>query len=439
MMRLVVSLSVLVIIFTFNSCEKTNIQFGQQYVDNSYANIVLVDSISPVVSTIYKDSVITAQSGTLLVGKYTDPYFGKITASSYLKLAPPALADMYINAQYDSLVLLAKCNGNWYGDTTMPITIEARQLTDELKMPEGQFTFYNASTFPANVATAGSRTFVLHPLGNDTARIPMNDGLGKELFNMINRKSDTIKDATQFTNYFKGLRLSTTATANAVYGLKDSVIMRLYYHQVGVYREDKFFDFNLTSKELQFNNITADRSGTPLAALNTNNYELTSDQTNNIGYMQDATGIYLKISFPNIRKLLERTDFVKIVKADLVVQPVIGSNSAQYPLPPQLEAVTTDGANEPGASLIRVVGTTSATETGDLFIDALYGTNTNYTYDVTSYLQQQIGIDLINKNGLLLLPPAAARYNSPGRLVIADTKGIKSRLQLKVYYVSINK
>ena len=213
--------------------------------------------------------------------------------------------------------------------------------------------------------------------------------------------------------------------------------MRLYYHQVGVYREDKFLDFTFTSKDLQFNNISTDRSGTPLAALNTNNYELTSDNAGNLGYMQDVTGIYLKISFPTIRKLLEKTDFVKIIKADLVVQPVPGSNTTQYPLPPQLEAVTTDGANEPGSSLATTAN--SAAQNGNLFIDAIYGTNTNYTYDVTSYLQQQIAIDLTNKNGLLLMPPAASRYTSLARLVIPDTKGIKSRLQLKVYYVSINK
>ena len=36
----------------------------------------------------------------------------------------------------------------------------------------------------------------------------------------------------------------------------------------------------------------------------------------NVGYLQSATGIYLKISFPYIRKLLERTDYVKIIRAD---------------------------------------------------------------------------------------------------------------------------
>jgi hypothetical protein len=344
------------------------------------------------------------------------------------------------NAQVDSLVLLATCNGNWYGDTTAPVTMIARQLTNELQFAEGQTTFYNSSSFPVNATALGTRTQGLRPLAHDTARIRLNDATGQELFNMIVRKSDTLKNVAQFTNYFKGLQLSTSPGSAAVYGFKDSVIIRLYYHQVGLYREDNFFDFPLGNKTFQFNNISADRSGTALAVLNSTNNELTSDNMGNAGYMQDITGVYCKVSFPTIRKLLEKKDFVKIIRADLVVQPLFGSSTALTPLPPQVEAVTTDAANEPGSPLPKVVnGSATGTQTGDLFIDAIYGVNTSYTFDVTAYLQQQIGIDLFNKNGLLLLTQSATRYSSLNRLVIADKKGTKSRLQLKLYYVSINK
>jgi len=80
-------------------CQKTAIQYGEQYVDNGVTNIILVDSISPVVSTIYKDSVITSQSNGLLVGSYTDNYFGKITSAAYLQLSPPPLEDLLANAR----------------------------------------------------------------------------------------------------------------------------------------------------------------------------------------------------------------------------------------------------------------------------------------------------------------------------------------------------
>ena len=203
--------------------------------------------------------------------------------------------------------------------------------------------------------------------------------------------------------------------------------------------KNKYFDFTFYNKPLQFNHITADRTGTALTALNTQNNELPSAASGNVGYLQPATGLYLKIGFPYIRKLLERTDFIKIIKAELVVKPLQNSYNGFYPLPPTLYGAQTDGANEAGSAITAVVNGASGTETGNLSIDAVYGTNTSYTYDVTSYLQQEITVAAINKNGLLLIPPASTRFSTLNRLVIGDTQNAKNKLQLNVYYISVNK
>jgi len=421
----------------FYGCQKTAIQYGEQYVDNGVTNIILVDSISPVVSTIYKDSVITSQSNGLLAGSYTDSYFGKISTSSFLQLAPPSLVDLLTNAQYDSLALLMKCNGTYYGDTSLPVTFSVSQLEQEIKLAENQAYFYNTTSFPVSNTTLGTKTLQLRPLNGDSANIRLNDAKGQELYDMIKNKSAILKDNVLFTDYIKGLHIASSG--NTIFGFKDSVVMRLYYHQTDITRDNKYFDFTFFNKPLQYNQITADRTGTPLAALNTQNNELLSTASGNIGYLQSATGIYLKIAFPTIRKLLERTDFVKIIRADLVIKPIQNSFNGFYPLPPVLYATATDGANEPGAPITAVNGGSSATETGNLTIDAIYGTNTNYTYDVTAYLQQQITNAAINKDGLLLIPPTDTRFSSLNRLVMGDVQNVKNKLQLNVYYISVNK
>lgn len=426
------------IFLLFVGCQKTTIQYGQEYVDNGLTNIILVDSISPVVSTIYKDSVITSQSGTVLVGNYTDPYLGKLTAYSYLQLGLPTLTDLLNNAQYDSLTLLMKCNGTYYGDTTLPFTVSVKQLSQELKLAEGQNYFYNASTWPVNGSSLGTRTFQLRPLAGDSANIKLDDTKGLELFNMIKTKSGILKDNALFTDYLKGLQIASGSNGN-VYGFKDSVVMRLYYHQTDISRDSKYFDFSFSNRPLQFNHITADRTGTPLAALNTQNNELVSTASGNTGYLQSATGLYLKISFPTIRKLLERSDYIKIIRADLIVKPLINSYNGFYPLPPVLSAFATDGANEPGTALSTASGGSAVTETGNLSIDYVYGTNTTYTYDVTSYLQQEITNAAINKDGLLMLPPSTNRFSSLNRTVIGDAQNAKNKLQLNVYYISVIK
>ena len=419
-------------------CQKTAIQYGEQYVGTGVTNIILVDSISPVVSTIYKDSVITSQGGSLLVGNYADPYFGKITANSYFQLAPPALTDLLNNAQYDSLALLVKANGVYYGDTTLPVTLNVNQLSQEIKLAEGQNYFSNASAWPVNPTPLGTRTLIIRPLAGDSANIRLSDAKGQELYNMIKNKDAILKDNILFTDYLKGLQLAATSNNNVV-GFKDSVIMRLYYHQTDITRDNKYFDFTFYNKPLQFNHITADRSGTPLAALNTQNNELLSTASGNVGYLQSATGIYLKIAFPTIRKLLERTDFIKIIRADMVIKPLQNSYNGSYPLPPTLYGAQTDGANEPGTSISSVQAGTAITETGSLSIDGIYGTGTNYTYNVTTYLQQEIAQAAVNKDGLLLIPPTDTRFSALNRLVIGDALNVKNKIQLNVYYISVNK
>jgi len=431
------SLIILFTLFFTTGCEKTAIQYGQQYIDNGITNIILVDSISPSVSTIYKDSVPTSQTGTLLVGSYNDLYFGKTTTQSYLQLAPPKLEDLLSNAQYDSLVLLMKCTGGFYGDTTLPINIAVNQLSQEIKFAENQTSFFNINSWPVS-GSLGNRSFVLRPLTGDSANVRLSDAKGLELYNMILNKANILKDNAAFTDYFKGLQIAAISNNN-IFNFKDSVVMRLYYHQTDITRDAKYFDFTFFNKPLQFNNITANRSGTPLTALNTVNNELSSVTSGNIGYMQSATGIYLKIGFPSIRKLLERSDYIKIIKAELVIKPILNSYSGYLPPPPVLFGAQTDGANEPGSSITAVSNGSATTQSGNLFIDDVYGTSTNYSYDVTTYLQNEILNSAINKDGLLMIPGTDKRYSALNRLVIGDALNAKNKIQLNVYYISVIK
>ncbi len=438
-------LQVIFLTALFAGCEKATIQFGQTYIDDSYTNIVLVDSMTVGVSNVYKDSVITSQTGNILLGTTHDPYLGKVTSNAYFSLVPSSntAPDFLPNAGYDSAVLLMKSNTDYYGDTTAAPTYTLRQLSSEILLPDQQFYFYNNSSFPVSTGQAlGSRTLTIRPSNGDSVNIKLDDtqGLGAKLFGMLRRKSDTIKTNTAFTNFFKGLQLSTS-DANVIFGFKDSVVLRVYYHETDQLYEKKAFDFTLNNSNFQFNNISFVRPASGgLANLGPTNKEISSSLTNNIGYSQAATGLYLKISFPTLRGLLQRPDYIKIISAQLVIKPYPGSYTGQYVLPPQLVAATTDALNEPGGTLTTTSGGTSAIETGNLYIDYQTGINTAYTYDVTSYLISQIAT--INTNfstGLLIIPPSTNRFGTMKRLVMGDSKNanLNARVQLKVYYISV--
>lgn len=424
--------------FIFSACNKPQIQFGQAYVDNSYTNIVLVDTLTANLSTVYRDSVVTSGSSTILTGIFPDSYFGKITASSFVELAPPALSTLDPKSVYDSLVLIMIPNKTFYGDTTQSSQLSVYQLTNPINFPLYQTQFYNNTNFAVDPTPLGTSTTLIYPNITDSVFIRLSDATGNELFNLYNSGDYTIQNTPSFISYFKGLKITPAPNGmHGLYGFRDTVTMRLYYHVNGLFSTPKVLDFTYYNGDnKQFNQVLSDRSGSPVAAFGGSDLEITSANTNNSSYLQYITGFIPKIQFPTIRNLLFRPDYLKIIKAELIVTPVSQSYTGLTPLPPQLYAYTTDQLNNLGSPLLLTAST--GYQTGNLVIDALYNSNTAYTYDVTSYLQQQITISYNNQNGLLLIPPSPASITSFNRLVVGDQNNSGGALQLKVYYVSSN-
>jgi len=424
--------------FIFSACNKPQIQFGQAYVSDTYTNIVLVDTLSANLSTVYRDSVITSGSSTILTGTYADSYFGKITASSFFELSPPALTTLDPKSVYDSLVLILIPNKTFYGDTTQSSQLSVYQLTNPINFPLYQTQFYNNSNFPVDPTPLGTSTTLIYPNITDSVFIRLSDAKGNELYNLYNSGDYNIQNTTSFVNYFKGLKITPAANGmHGLYGFKDTVTMRLYYHVNGLFATPKVLDFSFYNGDnKQFNQVLSDRSGSPVAAFGGADQEITSTNTNNSSYLQYITGFIPKIQFPYIRNLLLRPDYLKILKAELIVTPVSQSYTGVTPLPPQLYAYTTNQLNDLGSPLVST--SSSGYQTGNLVLDPLYNVNTAYVYDVTAYLQQQITVGSNNQNGLLLIPPSPSSITTFNRLVIGDKNNSAGALQLKVYYVSSN-
>lgn len=423
------------------SCDKTKIQFGQDYVDNSYSNIILVDTLTAQLSTVYSDSVSTTASGSLLAGNYNDNVFGKLSAKSFFEIVPPAVTDLATNAAFDSLELIIRPDKSYYGDTTFNSQLSIYQLSNPLTFPLYQSQFYNTTDFSVDPNALGNVNTLIYPNNTDSISIRLSDAVGKNLFDLYKTKDYIMQSNSNFINYFRGLQLSATAgNMHAIYGFRDSVVMRLHYHETNVFNESKYIDFVFYNNDnTQFNEVKADRSGTLLSVFNGPNKEVVSTNTNNVAYLQNLTGFVPKIKFPTLRSLLLRPDFVKILKAELVIRPVKNSYNSITPLPPVLYAVPTDQSNTLGSPLnyVSTAGIVS-TQTGSLVTDPVYDENTEYYYDITSYLQQQILISANNQNGLLFVPPTPASISTLNRVIIGDQKNTQGGLQLKIYYVSIN-
>lgn len=441
MKKWIYSIAVLTGILYLYGCEKAYIRFGEQVVDAGITNIVVVDTLTPVISTVFRDSVVTSQTGTVLAGSYNDDVFGKISVASFAVLAAPsAVPDMHVSAAYDSLVLQMRGDSSFYGDTTAAQRFYVHQLASVIEFGEGQTKLYDRSDFPVQAAPLGAANISIRPSLKDSVKIRLNDATGKGLFELIQSKSQQVLTDADFEQYFKGIRISPGAGVEntAIYGFSDSITMRLYYHESDPYLTEKHIDFVLTARNKQFNQVHYNRAGTALNQPIPESRELPSELTGQAAYVQPLTGAILKVRFPTLRSLLQRDDYVKIMKADLIIPPLKASYSTKYMLPPQIVASPTTVNNETGGYLgeAGVTGTQGA-QYGNLVTDWIYGEDTYYSYDVTAYLQAQVAISADNTNGLLFFPPSPAYTTRFNRLVTGNHQNSAGSVKLKLYYISV--
>jgi hypothetical protein len=194
----------------------------------------------------------------------------------------------------------------------------------------------------------------------------------------------------------------------------------------------KTTDFGVVNQFTQFNQITADRTGTPTENVNRQTPELPSTGSGNEAFLQPISSLYIKLRFPTISNLASYPDYLATMKATLEIKPVQGSYSPIFNLPPLVNLSLTDAANTIGAQI--PVGS------GNLSIDYLYGTNTNYSYDITGYIQAAIAQGPQNnaKNGLIIVTPAATFNTMFNRAVIGNSYNAQksNQISLKIYYAS---
>ncbi len=429
-------LSLLFTVFLNASCEKQSLDFNSSFIDNTITNLVLVDSSTVEITTVYVDSFVSSNTNTILAGKYKDEQFGTVSSQSFLQLGlPSASYDIPNGAVFDSLEVILKLNKTFYGDTLSAYNIAVHQLSEPIIYPASQYSFYNTNSRAYNSIELGSSKLIITPSTRDTIAIKLSSALGKELFDKLQSKDAAVESIEQFVSYFKGLAIVGGSNNNLIMGFNDSLIMRLHYRKPNVFEENAIIDFGINEANYQFNNIKADRTGTSIAALGPVNKQLPSAKTNNAGYDQYISGAVVKLRFPYLKDLYQLPNFLKIISAQLIVRPVQNSFLNFYQLPPNLKLSATDQTNQLGADLTLASGTSSIVQYGNLYIDNLYGTQTAYTYDITNYLVAQLANTETNQNGLLVLPPnATAIFN---RLLIANSANTTNKTQLKIYYASV--
>jgi hypothetical protein len=275
----------------------------------------------------------------------------------------------------------------------------------------------------------------------------MDDALGQQLYNMAYNKSDTLTTLTTFLNWFKGLCITPGAgePGGAMYGFFDSCLMRVYYRENNNGASvTKSIDFTLYTRPAQWNYITNDRTGSPIASLVTPTNvaqpppATPSSMTGHASYVDNVLGLTTKLTFPYLNAISQRPDYIGLLRAQLTIVPLAGSFSTTWTLPPQVEVFGTDLHNLTGAPVY--APGTGTPQTGSVVPNYLQPLSTTYTYDVTNFVATQIGNTAQGSNqvGLMLSIPSPANLSQWRRLAIADQSfPVEQRIILSVYYISL--
>ncbi|MFM8912162.1 MAG: DUF4270 family protein, partial [Flammeovirgaceae bacterium] len=435
------------LLFLF-SCEDKGVLNADRNFSRSTLQTVFSDTFAIVTSTTLFDSIPTSNTNTLLIGDAADPLMGRIAASTYFQVGftQPFLPKS--DATYDSVGLVLSYNDYWYGDTTQAVTLDVFELSqtprprqtvpyrgeDRVSLFTVPSGFYNTSRSQFINSAIATKTIRFSPL-RDSIYIPLPSSFGKRWFDIA--KADTtqfFKNANSFvTDFFRGLHIEGASGAGAsIAGFRSGRCkIRIFYKTlIRDVPEQVRFDFPVVNAALQFNSLTADRSGTPIATL-ARRRTIPSTQTNGQTYMQSGIGIGTKIEFPSLKKFfLDRK--IVLIDAILEVYPVQNTYLGNFPPPRTLALFKTDNSNvpfEPVPPFDR-----SNVLSTNIFLDKEYSQETKYTFVLTNY----ISAELLNANEVIT--PVMISSIAPGvntelnRVAIGGRNHPISKSKLKIFY-----
>jgi hypothetical protein len=424
----------LVALFLCSSCHDESSTLGSDWLGSDLKN-VYTDTCTVKMSTLLMDSVNSSNKSVAQIGYYSDNTWGKISASSYIEYSPATFTpDENYSYRFDSLTISMKCNGDFLGDTLAPIKVHLHELTENIELNSNTGYLYNNSDFSYNATPFSTINIQPKPKGGNILEYRLSDDLGIAWFNKMLLKSDDLSSSSNFRKYFRGIAFIPDESTNKSimgFGVSDSsMYVTLYYHEISGTLSSSTVKFAANTP--RFNKVKHDRSSTPLQLFDSNTKELSSEKTSNITYVQGLTGLYTKIEFPFLNNLLEAGQMVSIESATLYLYPVKGSYGAQNPLPSSLALYKANEDNVTEDQVTDVLGT--SVQTGSLVTDEDLHENTYYSFNVTSFLQSNLGQVGSSIKGLQLVIPQDKINTSYQSVVFGDMNHPQSKVKLSVLY-----
>jgi hypothetical protein len=194
------------------------------------------------------------------------------------------------------------------------------------------------------------------------------------------------------------------------------------------YDEELSIIVGMGDENMQYNNIICDFTGTPLENI-VKDEKVLSQNAGNRAYLLGLIGLMPKMQFPTLENLYSAR-YWKILKAELVIEPVKTSYD-EVELPSELILYETNRRNDMISTIKNLRG---EVQVGDFYLDNVYKEDTEYTFDITSYIVDELSDYYVDYKHGLLLSLQAAKFNTTVDRLLVETNN--EPVKLRLYYLS---
>ena len=159
--------------------------------------------------------------------------------------------------------------------------------------------------------------------------------------------------------------------------------------------------------------------------------EVSSENLGNRGMLFGGIGWFTRLKFPYLNNILNQGKRVSIESAYLKIYPEVGTYSAFNALPDSIFLYITDENNVVTSSVKDYLG--SDVQGGTLVKDETFAENTYYSFDITTFMQEELGTFGMYKHNLQLVFNEDEYTKTFRNLTVSDQKG-KSPIVLQLIY-----
>ncbi|MDX2196735.1 MAG: DUF4270 family protein [Cytophagales bacterium] len=413
-------------------------------------------------STILYDSVVTNNTTTLLVGRYTDPIFGTMLVNCFAQFNRPANLDKLLggntfgpNPKIDSVVLNITMSSNTasgyaYGKKSETQIVTVHRIKEKINTSSAYFNF---STLPYDSDPLAT---LLLKVGKNTRYTFANDTIGNEL---IIKSAEYLTSNAVFQEKFAGLAFISSGSNTAVLRIESASIIIKYhnYYAFNNYKVSDSVEFPIATETYsRFLQIQKDRTASAMSKLANQYDSLPSEQSNGYVYIQSYGGLCTRLGFSDLLSFRDSVEgpnhqngHILITRAELKISTdVLAYQGTLYPPSPKIYAYELNEAkyiktrNDGSKQLLQSQVRDPFANSSPMFVGI---SDYTYTLPITTYIQAVIdgkksnsGLMIVSDNDILEVQENGQQRNYPlaqvNRTVIKHTPNGYGNIKLLVWY-----